>query len=100
AVSGTDIKTVNGNSILGSGNLTITASSITATEQRNYYHNELYLYQSINTSTGAFSIDSTRGVSDLLPIIGGDSITIVDSTSTATIYGWTYDSTFTGISEI
>jgi len=103
AVSGTDIKTINGNSILGGGDLTISGgggTTTTVTEQKNYYHNELYLYQAINTSTGAFSIDSTKGVSDLLPITGGESITVVDSTSSVTMYGWTYDSTFTGISEI
>jgi hypothetical protein len=100
AVSGTDIKTINGNSILGGGNLTVSSSSNTVTEKQIYYRKERVIYKAINTSTGAFSTDSTSDISGYLPITGNKSVTINFYGGVNTIYGWTYDSSLTAISEI
>lgn len=76
-------------------------SSTTVTEQKNYYNGEFYWNHGINTSTGAFTSNTAIDISDYLPIEGSTSVTIstVDS-SLITIYGWTYDTTLTAISEI
>lgn len=76
-------------------------SSSTVTEQKTYYHNEFYWNHGLNTSTGAITSDTSKDVSDYLPIEPSTSITIgTTDSSLITIYGWTYDSSYTPISEI
>jgi len=80
----------------------VSASLNTVTEQKIYYRQEYYANQQINTGTGAISSNVGTAISDYLHVSGSESITISvpDGYSTITIYGWTYDTTLTAISEI
>jgi len=73
----------------------------TITEKRIYYRNEVYKNMLINTSTGLLSTDSTKDVTDLLPVNPSESITIYTANaSNVTIYGWFYNASRQPISEI
>jgi hypothetical protein len=78
-----------------------TAGSRTLTENRTYYRGELYAGRAINTATGATSADTSRNVTDYLPIMPGDTIRIYTANgSNVVIYGWAYEADLTPIAEI
>lgn len=71
------------------------------TEKKNYYNGEIRVNRMINTSTGATTSNTGYDVTDFIEITANESITIKTSDASAmTVYGWTYDSSFTAISEI
>lgn len=78
-------------------------NTATITETKKYYHGEFYWNHGLNTSTGAFTSDAAYDISDYMPVDGGKSLKIFVpgySVRPVTVYGWTYDSLFTPISEI
>jgi len=78
------------------------SSSNTVTEQKIYYRGEYYADKQINTTTGAVTSNTGTAITDYLHVAGSESITISvpNGYSNVVIYGWTYDTTFTAISEI
>jgi hypothetical protein len=76
---------------------------VSVTEQKIYYRGEYVDSSQISTSTGAISAtDTSKAITDYLHVAGGESITISvpNGYRNITIYGWTYDTTLTAISEI
>ena len=78
------------------------SSSQTVTEQKTYYRGEFIVGRAINTTTGAVTVTGTNNITDYLRVAGSESVTISvpNGYSNVTIYGWTYDTTLTAISEI
>lgn len=83
-------------------NATPTPASNSVTEEKRYYHGEIELYKSIDTTTGEIITDSTKIITGYIPIEGGVSVKVfyvADGLPTVK-YGWTYDSSLTPIAPI
>lgn len=75
--------------------------TIFVTDKKRYYHGEWRVNRLISTSTGATSSDTSKDVTDFIAIEGSTEVVIFTTdASLMTVYGWTYDSNFTAISEI